>query len=517
MTGMLRIGVDVGGTNTDAALLRGSEVLATVKTGTTADVTSGVASAIRAVLNAARIPAGQVGAVMIGTTHFLNAVVEGKQLEKVGILRLCGASTRALPPMIDWPDRLRRLVDGGAVLVGGGVNFDGSPIAALDGVAIRAACGVWRAKGVGSVAISSVFAQVDARMEIEAGAIVAEEMAGVAVSLSHRIGRTGLLARESATILNASLHRLGTETVSAFRAAFAGLGLTCPLYLTQNDGTLMSADFAERHPVFTIASGPTNSMRGAAFLTGLSDAVVIDVGGTTTDVGMLVAGFPRNRSEGAEIGGIPTNFRVPDVYSFGLGGGSLIRSGPPLAIGPELVGFRLPERALCFGGDTLTATDIAVAAGLVALGDPSRVRHLDAALVKAALAKMKSDVESVIDRMKPSAAPVPAVLVGGGSVLLDGLMDGTSVSLRPEHFGSANAIGAAIAQVSGEVDRVVSLEGTTREMALERIVSEARQRAVDAGAVEATINLAELEETPLSYLPGNAIRIAVKVVGDLAA
>jgi N-methylhydantoinase A/oxoprolinase/acetone carboxylase beta subunit len=515
MSGMLRIGVDVGGTNTDAALLRGSEVLATIKTGTTADVTGGVAAAIRAVLGSGGVAAADVGGLMIGTTHFLNAVVEGKHLEKVGILRLCGASTRALPPLIDWPDRLRSLIDGGATLVGGGVNFDGTPIAALDIPAIRAACRDWRARRIGAIAISAVFSQVDARMEIEAGAIVADEIPGAAISLSHRIGRTGLLARESATVLNAGLHRLGADTVAAFRTAFARLGLTCPLYLTQNDGTLMAAEFAERHPVFTISSGPTNSMRGAAFLTGLKDAVVIDVGGTTTDVGMLVAGFPRNRSEGAVIGGIPTNFRVPDVFSFGLGGGSLVRQ--PLSIGPDSVGFRLPQKALCFGGDTLTATDIAVAAGLVMLGDASLLRHLDSGLIKAALAKMKSDVETVIDRMKPSAEPVPAILVGGGSVLIDGLLEGTSVSLRPDHFGGANAIGAAIAQVSGEVDRVVSLEGTTREKALESIVAEARQRAVEAGAVAATIDLAELEETPLSYLPGNAIRIAAKVVGDLTA
>ncbi len=517
MTGMLRIGVDVGGTNTDAALLRGADVVATIKTSTTADVTGGVANAIRAMLEAGGVLASQIGALMIGTTHFLNAVVEGKQLEKVGILRLCGASTRALPPMIDWPDRLRELVDGGAALVDGGVNFDGSPLAPLDASAIRMACRKWRAKGVRAVAICSVFALVDARMETEAAAIVAEEMPDAAISLSHRIGRTGLLARESATILNASLHRLGADTVSAFRSAFAGLGLNCPLYLTQNDGTLMAADFAERHPVFTIASGPTNSMRGAAFLTGLKDAAVIDVGGTTTDIGMLVAGFPRSRSEGAVIGGVPTNFRVPDVYSFGLGGGSIVRPLPQLTIGPDSVGFRLPEKALCMGGDTLTATDIAVAAGLLTIGDTSRLKHLGADLVRSSLERMKADVESVLDRMKPTADPIPAVLVGGGSVLIEGLLDGTSVSLRPDHFGSANAIGAAIAQVSGEVDSVVSLEGTTREKALEQIVNEARQRAVEAGAVEASVTLAEVEETPLSYLPGNAIRIAAKVVGDLAA
>ncbi|HCZ01587.1 MAG: hydantoinase subunit beta [Rhodobacterales bacterium RIFCSPHIGHO2_02_FULL_62_130] len=516
MSGLVRIGIDVGGTNTDAALLRGGKVLATIKTATTVDVTGGVANAIRAVLAGSGVATAEVGAIMIGTTHFLNAVVEGRQLCKVGTLRLCGRSTRALPPMIDWPAALRSIVDGGAALVDGGVQFDGSAIARLDAGEIRAACKTWRAAGIGAVAISSVFALVDARMEVEAARIVADEMPEAAISLSHRIGRTGLLARESATILNASLHALGQETVGAFRAAFERLGLFCPLYLTQNDGTLMGADHAERHPVFTIASGPTNSMRGAAFLTGLKDAAVIDVGGTTTDIGMLVAGFPRVRSEGAEIGGIPTNFRVPDVYSFGLGGGSLVQSAP-LAIGPQSVGFRLTEKALCFGGDTLTATDIAVAAGLVTLGDPARVRHLDAAFVRAAIEKMKTDVEAVLDRMKPSAEPIPAVLVGGGSVLLDGQLAGTSVSLRPDHFGSANAIGAAIAQVSGEVDRVVSLEGTTRGAALEQIVNDARARAVEAGARAESVTLAELEETPLSYLPGNAMRISVKVVGDLAA
>ena len=363
---MLRIGVDVGGTNTDAALLDGTQVLATVKASTTADVTSGVGTAIRAVLSQARVAAGSVNAVMIGTTHFLNAVVEGRHLEKVGVLRLCGASTRSLPPLIDWPDTLRGIVDGGAALVDGGVNYDGSEIAPLDGAAIRKACLDWRARGIRAIAICSVFALVDPRMENEAAAIVAEEMPDAAISLSHRVGRTGLLPRENATILNASLHKLGQETVGAFRAAFAALGLDCPLYLTQNDGTLMAADFAERYPVFTIASGPTNSMRGAAFLTGLSDAAVIDIGGTTTDIGVLANGFPRESSVAVDIGGVRTNFRMPDILAIGLGGGTRVHLDPALyaarsvpaealRVGPDSVGYRIAEDAMLFGGDTLTA------------------------------------------------------------------------------------------------------------------------------------------------------------------
>ena len=110
--------------------------------------------------------------------------------------------------------------------------------------------------------------------------------------------------------------------MAAFRRAIAELGITAPLYLTQNDGTLMSAEFAERYPVLTFASGPTNSMRGAAFLSGLKDAMVVDIGGTTADVGALTHGFPREASVAVDIGGVRTNFRMPDVYSFGLGGGS---------------------------------------------------------------------------------------------------------------------------------------------------------------------------------------------------
>lgn len=191
MSGLVRIGIDVGGTNTDAALLRGGKVLATIKTATTADVTGGVANAIRAVLEGSGVAGAEVGAIMIGTTHFLNAVVEGRQLRKVGILRLCGRATRALPPMIDWPERLRAIVDGGAALVSGGVQFDGAAIAPLDAGEIRAACRVWRDAGIGAVAISSVFALVDARMEVEAAGIVADEMPDAGCRMPRSACRTG--------------------------------------------------------------------------------------------------------------------------------------------------------------------------------------------------------------------------------------------------------------------------------------------------------------------------------------
>ena len=125
------------------------------------------------------------------------------------------------------------------------------------------------------------------------------------------------------------------------------MGIHAPLYITQNDGTLISADYAARFPVLTFGSGPTNSMRGAAFLTGLQDAIVMDVGGTTTDVGALVHGFPRESSIAVDVGGVRTNFRMPDILSIGLGGGTRIRLDRPartLRVGPDSVGYRSPKK-----------------------------------------------------------------------------------------------------------------------------------------------------------------------------
>ena len=145
---------------------------------------------------------------------------------------------------------------------------------------------------------------------------------------------------------------MARRTIQGIQQALRSLGLNARLYMSQNDGTLMDAEFASRYPVLTIASGPTNSMRGAAFLSGVRDGIVVDVGGTSTDVGALVKGFPREAAVAIELAGVRTNFRMPDVLSIPLGGGSVVERDP-LRIGPESVGYRLPEEALVFGGPKL--------------------------------------------------------------------------------------------------------------------------------------------------------------------
>lgn len=511
----LRIGVDVGGTNTDAVLMDNRTVLAKLKTPTTEDVTSGITIAIRGVLSESGIATGSIASVMIGTTHFTNAIVERRHLEPVAAIRLGLPATAALPPMIDWPEDLKETLPHFTYLCHGGHEFDGRIITPFDPKEIRAVAREIAAHSVKAVAISSVFSPVNAGMEDLAAEIVAATVPDVIITKSNEIGRIGLLERENAAILNSCLGALAGRMIAAFQRAIAEIGITAPLYLTQNDGTLMAAEFARAYPVLTIASGPTNSMRGAAFLSGLADAIVVDIGGTTADVGMLTQGFPREASVAIEVGGVRTNFRMPDVYSVGLGGGSIVDLDT-LQVGPQSVGYRLTRDALIFGGNTLTTSDIAVAAGIVVIGDPTKVAHLDRGKVHAVLDRIQEIVAAAVDRMKTSSEPIPVIIVGGGSVLVARPVAGASEMVKPEHFEAANAVGAAIAQISGEVDRIYALDDLTRNEAVVAVKAEATARAVAAGADPSSVQVVDVEDVPLAYLPGNATRIRVKAVGDLS-
>ncbi len=140
--------------------------------------------------------------------------------------------------------------------------------------------------------------------------------------------------------------------------------------------------------------------------------------------------------------------------------------------------------------------------------DPGLVRQTQGAMVRM--------VEDAIDRVKTSPEPVPAVLVGGGSILLPDRLQGVLEVLRPAHYEVANAIGAAIAQVSGQIERVFSLDAISREEAVRQAADMAREEAVRAGADPAAVEVVEVDDVPLAYLPGNATRIRVKAAGDLA-
>ncbi len=511
----MRIGIDVGGTHTDAVILEGDTVIAATKALTSADVISGVTAALDEVLKQSAVALTSIKTIMIGTTQFTNAIVERRELSKIAIIRIGLPSGRGMPPMVDWPQDMVDAIGAEIYMLHGGYLYNGWPITDMREDEVKAAVSDIQQKGIKNIAIASAFSPMNSAPETQVAEKIRAAIPDARITLSHSFGRLGLMERENAAIMNTTLLPFADNVVSGFLGALTKRGLTCPAYISQNDGTLMNADFVRAYPALTFASGPTNSLRGAHKLTGLETAIVVDIGGTTSDIGVIQNGFPRESNVIVNIGGIRTNFRMPDILAIGLGGGSLV-SGDGTSIGPQSVGHKLVTEGLVFGGQTLTTTDILVASGHADIGDKSRVAQLKSDVVTQATATMHAMLNDNIEMMKPGGKDMPVILVGGGAVLVTEGLKAASTLHRPENAGVANAIGAAIAQIGGESERMLSYRQTPRDEAIASVTRAATQRAVNAGADIKTIRAVDIEETPVPYMDEGATRVRVKVIGELA-
>lgn len=533
----IRVGVDVGGTNTDAVAIdvalaekgdpnRG--VLTYKKTPTTPDATSGIETAVRAVLKgtaAGDINPARIASVTVGTTHFINSVVErdARRLRKVAVLRLSRSFLREVPPFADFPEDLAAILKGYCGIVDGGLHIDGSQEAPIQEEQVVRECAQIKALGLTAVVIAGVFSPIDETFHQETRVrdmVVRELGPGVDVVCSHEVANIGFLERENASILNAAILAYARRTVGRFRLAMKRLKLSCPLFITQNDGTILDSGSAAKIPIRTFSSGATNSMRGAAYLAGLdaggTSAIVVDIGGTTSDVGVILSsGLPRQASAYVTVAGVRVNYSMPHLHSIGLGGGSLVRQvDGKMRVGPESVGHFLTEEALVFGGQTCTASDIAVASKQADMGDATKIQHLSPDFIEAALARIKGLLDGAIDVIKTSADPMPVLLVGGGAVLAPEHIAGASDVIRPPFHDVANAVGAAISRVCGSVDIVQNTSQQTEAQAIQYAKDLAVKRALAAGALESSITIAEVESMPLQYV-AHQVRTLVKAVGDI--
>ena len=342
-----KIGIDVGGTNTDAVLVsQDNEILAKTKQLTTLDLTSGIENALKEVISRVNIPTNLIKYIMLGTTHCTNALVERKALNKIGAIRIGLPASKAIPTMVDYPDDLKKLLGNYLYMVHGGYEFDGRLIRPLDVDEIKEKLNTMKGE-IDSLAITGIFSKTLPDQEKQV-AVWAQEIFGdnVKITCSYKLGGLGLLERENAAILNAALQGVATKMVQAFQETVDRLNLDSHLYIGQNDGTLMSLEQVQKFPVLTISSGPTNSIRGAGSLSGIDNGIVIDVGGTTSDGGVLINHFPRESTRPAQIGGVLTNFRMPDIVTVGIGGGTIVRFiDEECTLGPDSVG-----KGYCFWG-----------------------------------------------------------------------------------------------------------------------------------------------------------------------
>ena len=527
MTMYYKIGIDVGGTNTDAVLVsKDNKILAKTKQSTTLDVSSGIENALKEVISTVNIPMDLIKYIMLGTTHCTNALVERKALNRIGAIRIGLPASKAVPTMVDYPNDLRMLLGKHLHMVHGGYEFDGRLISPLDVDEIKDKLNSMKGE-IDSLAITGIFSKTLPDQEKQVAAW-AQEIYGdkVKISCSYEIGGLGLLERENACILNAALQGVATKMVQAFQESVKRINLNSQLFIGQNDGTLLSLEQVQDFPVLTISSGPTNSIRGAGFLSKVDNGIVIDVGGTTSDGGVLVNHFPRESTRSAQIGGVLTNFRMPDVVSVGIGGGTIVRfTDKECTIGPDSVGYLLKEKAIAFGGNELTLSDFFIAEEQLEIKGAIKSDLLKESLselinlpfsqvIHLVRTAIKNHIENLVDKLKTDAEDIPVIACGGGAFLLPKEIAGASKVIFPDHLEVANAFGACIAQFSSEEEMVINTAEFDEKDEMEKLLAKVESKLLKNGVTKESIIILLKESMPLAYLPG-VFKLKVKMCGDL--
>ena len=319
MTSHFLLGIDTGGTYTDAVLFHETDgIVAKAKSLTTRhDLAVGIAGAVDTVIAKAGVPVSAIGLVSLSTTLATNALVEG-QGGRAGLV------------MIGFgPDDLKR--DGLAEALGsdpvlflpGGHNVHGNE-SPLDLRALEEALPEL-SKSVSSFAIAGYFAVRNPAHEIRVRDAI-RELSHLPVTCSHELSsKLGGPRRALTTLLNARLVSMIDRLVGACEGFLVERGILAPMMVVRGDGALISAAEAKLRPIETILSGPAASLVGARYLTGLDNAVVSDIGGTTTDVAVMEAGRPRLDADGAVVGGYRTMVEAVAMRTYGLGGDSEVK------------------------------------------------------------------------------------------------------------------------------------------------------------------------------------------------
>ncbi|MCB1365449.1 MAG: hydantoinase/oxoprolinase family protein [Rhodobacteraceae bacterium] len=331
------LGVDTGGTYTDAVLIRDeAEVMASAKALTTRhDLAIGIGGAVRAVLAQSGVAREQIALVSLSTTLATNALVEG-QGGRVALIHIgFGAGDLDRHGL---PEALR---GDPALALAGGHSHAGSEAEPLD-VAALCAFVDGQAAHVSGFAVAARFATRNPAHELEAARIIAERT-GVPVTCSHQLSaRLNGPKRALTAVLNARLIGMIDALIGRARHVLADLGIAAPLMVVRGDGALMSARQARDRPIETILSGAAASIVGARWLTGAQEALVSDIGGTTTDIALLRGGRPAIDPLGAQVGGFRTMVEAVAMRTWGLGGDSQVHLrgeglGGGVVLGPRRV------------------------------------------------------------------------------------------------------------------------------------------------------------------------------------
>ncbi|MEM6908178.1 MAG: hydantoinase/oxoprolinase family protein [Pseudomonadota bacterium] len=375
-----RLGVDVGGTFTDLLLFdeETGNFWRHKTPSTPHDSSEGILNGVTAITAEAGVSAKEIAYFLHGTTVATNAVLEGKGA-KVGLVTTEGYRdimqiARSFVPgglaaWIVWPKPQPLAALENTVEVPGRMDADGKEVTPLDEAAVRKALQKLKANGVEAVTVSLINAYVNGVHEARIGELVADELPGIPVSLSHEVlPEMQEYERTLSTVANAAVRPVVGKYVSNLRTKLENKGLEGRLSLLRSDGGLMSSQKAEEHPVNILMSGPAGGVTGALWVgrnAGLSNILTLDVGGTSTDVA-LIEGLEARRVRTTDVGHLSVRASALDVKTVGAGGGSIAHVPEltkALRVGPESAGAVPGPVAYGKGGEVPTVTDANVVLG----------------------------------------------------------------------------------------------------------------------------------------------------------
>ncbi|AKB54799.1 MULTISPECIES: hydantoinase/oxoprolinase family protein [Methanosarcina] len=460
------IGIDVGGTTTDAVLIQNGEVYSTAKVSTEhGNLLNSLLEALDAVSK--DVPPEQLERVVFSTTVITNLIAEGKT-DRVALVLIPGPGVN--PASYTFPD---------SFYLKGAMDYRGREIDPLDEAEVRRTVGLVRESGFSRAAIISKFGQRNPSHELRVEEIFREDYPDCKLELGHKVsGKLNFPRRIATAMLASATRERYQEFVEKIKKALEERNIRAPVYILKADGGTLPVEKSIEFPVETIFSGPAASTIGALALTPEGQtSVVVDIGGTTTDLALILSGKPLFASKGAKLGGFLTHVRAFAVRSIAAGGDSVVRvkdrnpGTKQITIGPDRAG-----PAYCMGGKETTPTDALKFLGLIEVGNPERASEA----IKATASELgKSDTETaslIVDKVSRMIAdavnemffewkqepayrvwevlqekktrPENVVGIGGGA---KGLIAEIAKKLNanpviPEHAEVGNAIGAAVAR-----------------------------------------------------------------------
>ncbi|MBW2631975.1 MAG: hydantoinase/oxoprolinase family protein [Deltaproteobacteria bacterium] len=548
------IGIDVGGTHTDAVLLDRFKIKKTAKVITNQENLIDSLMEVTKEIFEGEDP-GELEKIVLSTTISTNAIVQGKT-DRVGMILAAGPGLSS--------EMLR--INEDTHFISGYVNHRGIRVTGTDRREVSGIGDIFEKEGIDHVGIVGKFSTRNPRLETEIGDIISDRFGHI--SFGHRMsGNLNFPRRISTTYLNAAIWDTYNAFVKNVMEYVGRTNTAAPIYILKADGGTSGISQSAGYPVGSILSGPAASVMGILSLTnGSRDAVALDIGGTTTDIAIFAGGTPLLEPLGVTIEGHKTLIRGLLTKSIGIGGDSRVRyEDGYLVIGPERDG-----PAAAFGGPSPTPTDAMIALGLTDIGDREKalkavkeiaghkdysIEEMAKEMFDLACRKIISAVNEMLSEInnKPvytvheifegkKINPEVVYVVGGPARPMAPYIDKMLgfPSCIPEHAEVANAIGAALARTTTELTLLADTEkgemtiaeegiqtgisrGFTREDAIDICEDKLRERALRMGAQENDLDIEIIEDQVfnmvrgMGYTTGKNIRIKAQVKPGLIA